>query len=207
MSVLQTDALASFATTPYLPSYLNSQDRGERSGGEPWRLGFNEPRRLGLNGSQLRDSSCSSSISRRHTVALRRKRPAGDSRRNWLKVFMPVSRPTRLGCYGENPTTTNGGVIVLVDARSPRWTKTLHLGSTGAQTGRERYLRGGMEQFCPIRTTDPENPVTGHDGRAHQSLGTGIPSTATYKVGHKCDECSLLLFFSDFSVKYCSRKL
>jgi hypothetical protein len=37
--------------------------------------------------------------------------------------------------------------------------------------------KSATEKFCPICTTDPENPVTGHDGRAHKSQKRKRPFT------------------------------
>jgi hypothetical protein len=34
-----------------------------------------------------------------------------------------------------------------------------------------RVKKSAREMVCPICTTDPENPVTGHDGRRHKSQG------------------------------------
>jgi len=39
------------------------------------------------------------------------------------------------------------------------------------QPFRKTRAKSAREKFCPICTTDPENPVVGHDGRAHRSQG------------------------------------
>jgi len=40
-----------------------------------------------------------------------------------------------------------------------------------AKTKTKAKSKSATEKFCPICTTDPENPVFGHDGRRHKSQG------------------------------------
>ena len=45
------------------------------------------------------------------------------------------------------------------------------LPASRVQLFRKARSKSAREKFCPICTTDPENPVLGHDGRAHRSQG------------------------------------
>lgn len=75
--------------------------------------------------------------------------------------------------FNENLTEIESQLKELGYTKEPDWLPDVPVPASRVQPFRKvkAKSKSAREMICPICTTDPENPVLGHDGRKHKSQG------------------------------------